>query len=1134
MTRERGRGDEGRSSEPADPEALTRADAETTEPRPFWSAEPGDVLADRYRIVELLGQGAMGVVFEAEDQELGGRVALKILRPELARDRNTEDRFRREVHLARRVTHPNVCRIYDLGRHWDDATRQELVFLTMELLRGHPLSHRLSLHGAMEPEAALEIAEPIAAALNAAHAAGVIHRDFKGANVMLGPSERGRRVVVTDFGLSRSLDEADPHRLTATGKILGTPAFIAPEQLTGEPITPAVDIYAFGVLLFQMVTGELPFSGGGPLAAALRRLKEPPPDPASMRPDLPDRWSRVILRCLSRDPAHRYRTAGEVVAALRAPSDTAPSPLEAAEPKATAAVRPWLRWAIGTLIVLGGASLGWLVGQRPADPLAEHPVAGAAEGERPSVALVGFSARSPDSEPWIGEVAGELLLRELAAGDRVRIASPFETLNADGLLLDGTYRQVESGALALEARVRRGTTTLAQESVQGREADVLELVADLASRLRASVALDPSPEELQTARAARPPAPEAARAYGQGLALLHELRLAEARESLEQAVTTWPEFPLAWAALAETYRESGMDARARAAAEEARSRSSPLPRRDQLLIDARYRESRSEWNEARRIHEALVRFYPDEPEHAIRLAEASRRSGYAREALSTLQTLGARHPEDPRILLALADLHEALGHHDDTREVARRAGEQAGTLSAWGLQGRALVLEAQVVRIQGDFDAASALLDRADGSFRRAKDAKGVADLWTARSRVDVARGAYDAALDHLRQASQRYEGLGDEAGVAATWLAEGAIARRTGDLARAGELYERARARYESLGHFPGAYSALRNLAILRSVEGQLPEARRMFEQALNVANATGNRAHVAAASNNLAIVLSDSGEQQRAAELYEAALEGFRDVGDLDGAGSALNNLAILRWDRGELAAASRAYEEALGIYREMRDPSGEALVRANLAELWRDRGDLDRAESLLKEALAGQEEIGETPAAAKTRALLALLELDRGRPAPAARQALEATAALDELPDDAALAWAITALARFAAGDDEGAAAAFEEASRRADRRENPAIALWVAIARARTLGRGADPGSAALALEALAEEAHRAEIRRLELVARSARAAALEQAGQEKSSRELAGTVGREADAIGFRSPELRPEWPGGRG
>lgn len=276
----------------------------------------GDIVAGRFRIVRLLGRGGMGEVYEAEDTLLGERLALKAIRPEIASDPVTLARFRNEIQLARRITHLNVCRIFDLEVH--EGGSQPVAFLTMELLVGETLAARLERTGPLAPLEALSLGRQMAEGLAAAHQCGVIHRDFKSGNVMLVPGrEGGLRAVITDFGLARDPEaHVGSQTLTGSGKLMGTLDYMAPEQLADGECSFRSDIYSLGLVLFEMVTGKLPFPAHTPIGSAMRRVRDTPPSPRSLRPELSRTWEIVIARCLEQDPSRRYGSAAGVALAL--------------------------------------------------------------------------------------------------------------------------------------------------------------------------------------------------------------------------------------------------------------------------------------------------------------------------------------------------------------------------------------------------------------------------------------------------------------------------------------------------------------------------------------------------------------------------------------------------------------------------------------------------------------------------------------------------------------------------------------------------------------------------------------------------------------------------------------------------
>jgi Tol biopolymer transport system component len=274
---------------------------------------PGEVLAGRFRIVRFLGRGGMGEVYEAQDLDLRERVALKTIRPELSANDQAMEHFRREIHLARKVTHPNVCRIFDLGRHHERTSTPSITFLTMELLDGETLEERLAREGRMTGEAAASIAGQVAGALAAAHGAGIVHRDLKPGNVILeARGDGGVRAVVTDFGLACLAGEAPSSSEGAEQLVVGTAAYMSPEQAAGKETTPASDIFSFGLLLYELVTGRRALREGTFVAHAAVSV----PPPRDLVPDLDPRWDAAIVRCLEREPARRFASVAEAAQAL--------------------------------------------------------------------------------------------------------------------------------------------------------------------------------------------------------------------------------------------------------------------------------------------------------------------------------------------------------------------------------------------------------------------------------------------------------------------------------------------------------------------------------------------------------------------------------------------------------------------------------------------------------------------------------------------------------------------------------------------------------------------------------------------------------------------------------------------------
>ncbi len=281
----------------------------------------GEIVRARYRVDRLIGKGGMGEVYQVHDLRTDDQLALKtVLRERVGNDKVVA-RFQQEAELSRRVSHPNVLQIYDVFEVRKAGFVEPVPCMVMEYLDGSTLADRLEVEKRLTVEGALPIVCQMATALAASHRAGVVHRDLKPDNVFLVPEKDGEpRAVLTDFGVARTtpteVGGMESDSLTATNVILGTPFYMAPEQLELETATPATDIYTFGLVIYEMVTGTLPFLAQSTLQTVFRRVREDPASPREHRPDLDVAWEQTILRCLAREPANRFGNAEEICAAL--------------------------------------------------------------------------------------------------------------------------------------------------------------------------------------------------------------------------------------------------------------------------------------------------------------------------------------------------------------------------------------------------------------------------------------------------------------------------------------------------------------------------------------------------------------------------------------------------------------------------------------------------------------------------------------------------------------------------------------------------------------------------------------------------------------------------------------------------
>src|SRR5215471_16605982 len=459
--------------------------------------QEGTILADRYEILQLLGQGGMGAVYKARDTELDRIVALKLIRPELARNPEMLRRFKQELILARQVTHKNVIRIFDLGQ--SDGIK----FITMDFVQGKDLRALLQEKGKFPPKEAAQIMLQICRALEAAHSEHVIHRDLKPQNIML--DQRGR-VFVMDFGIARS---APLPGMTQTGALVGTPEYMSPEQARGEKLDERSDIFSLGVIFYEILTGKSPYPSDAPLATLWKRMQERVTPPSQLEPTLPSELNDIVLKALEIEPENRFARAREMAHQLEiwlGPS------AESSTIFLHAPRKHYWKWASAGLAVLLVGSLVALRFRSPAKPAPVHPPV--------SVLVADFTNHTGDPlfddtlEPMFNvALEGASFVNAYNRGSARRLAgqlpNPTDKLDEQSarlvavgqglgaVVIGSLSRRGDGYKLSVEALDARTGNSLATAEVNASNKDELLLdVPKLAAPIRKALG-DSTPESVQ-------------------------------------------------------------------------------------------------------------------------------------------------------------------------------------------------------------------------------------------------------------------------------------------------------------------------------------------------------------------------------------------------------------------------------------------------------------------------------------------------------------------------------------------------------------------------------------------------------------------------------------------------------------
>jgi serine/threonine protein kinase len=547
----------------------------------------GSTFAGRFEVIEELGKGGMGKVYRVFDKKIDEEVALKVLKPEIAADRGTLERFRNELKLARRISHRHVCRMFDLSEEAGTS------FITMEYVSGEDLKGFIRRVGQLPVAKAVSIASQVAEGLAEAHRLNVVHRDLKPQNIMI---DRDGNARIMDFGVARSLKGKG---ITGAGVMIGTPEYMSPEQVEGWEADPRADIYALGVILFEMLTGRVPFAGDTPLSVAMKQKTEEPPDPLTLNPQIPEELGGLILRCLEKDREKRYARVEDVLSELKK-IDTGATPASGLY-RPTTSVRTKKRKSAAALVlipaaVIAVAAVAFLIIKNSGAKLDPNlVVVGIFENKTGNQTLdyLGRMAAEQITQgltetgiiPTVSTPTVETAMKSFKGGDSIRFLAK---KTAAAIVVSGAF-YLQGKDIRLQAQVtdaKRKELLYALQPVSGPSEEPSGAIETLRQRLMGVLASLFNPRINQSFKFfSPPPSYEAYQEFAEGAELFMRREYQAAAEHLTRAAAHDPSFvgPLLMAAVA--YMNSGQDEKTDAIVREVSKLGEKLLRGERRMLD---------------------------------------------------------------------------------------------------------------------------------------------------------------------------------------------------------------------------------------------------------------------------------------------------------------------------------------------------------------------------------------------------------------------------------------------------------------------------------------------------------------------------------------------------------------------
>jgi eukaryotic-like serine/threonine-protein kinase len=945
-----------------------------------------------YQVSDELGAGGMGVVYRARDTRLERDVALKVLPAGVLADAAARRRFRNEALALARLNHPNICSVFDFD------TQDGIDFLVMEFVPGASL-HELLAKGSLPLDDVPRLGAQLASGLYAAHTQGVLHRDLKPGNLRITPDGR---LKILDFGLAKLFHPDASAEATLslndTSSFSGTVPYMAPEQLRNDPPDPRMDIYSAGAVLYQCATGQGPYPQRQ-LAKLIDAILHHDPTPASqLNPRISHGLETVIHKAMDRRAELRYQSAREMHIDLERLEASRP-PLASRPPAKAHHFRVPRSVAFAALLMLtAGIGIGVYVTRRNSGRgPAEFPRSSVVAPRR-SVAVLGFKNLSakPKATIWLSTALSEMLTTELSAGERLRTVSSeniarmktdlalsdavsyapdtlrrIHNVSGSDAVILGSYLVLEDrsgGKIRVDLHIQdtESGETLVNVSESGNQAELLEVVSRMGSRLRSSLGVPAiSADEANRVRASFPNSPSAAQLYAEGLDKLRVFDSVAARDLLQKAAEADPSNALIQSALAVAWGQLGYDEKAREAAKRALDLSANLFREEHLNIEARYRESVHEYDREIEIYKALRDFFPDNLEYFYRLVMAQNSAAKPKDALATLDQLRASSPaatEDPRFDFAEASAADRLSNFKEEQAASARAAAKAKLRGERLSQARALLLEGWAWQHLGDNAKATAVSLEAKSIYEAVGDRVGLARSIHNLGNIAEGQGSLNEADKYFQQAIAIRREIQDNNGLARAINDSAVVREHRGDLAGALKLYEESLTISQKVDDKGAVGTALGNLANVSVTQGHPADARKRYEEAAAVFREVGNKNGLAIVLANLSTLTDAAGDSEGARKMLEESAADFEQVGNQSGLAQARSLLADHFFDRGDFAAARPDYQQAAEAALKIGDRVTAAQAQTSLAVVDRLQGDLTAARSHSDAALATAREAGD----------------------------------------------------------------------------------------------------------------------------------------------------------------------------